>query len=438
MSVKAFHDRSSQPPPLSMRGTDGQDTRLPPPSRWRRSLPWSVVAVVVAATVWLLLRWAYQGSADATVALAGLRIDSVAIADVRRELHATGRVVAAASPALYAPSAGVVTYAIQAGDSVHKGDVLAVIDGPALRNQLQQEQATLNRLRSESQRIAIAARQQAVLNQQQADLAQVDLQAAQREMDRARRSFAKQVISELDFRAAEDELQRARVRARQSAENAGLAREAAAFEAQNLALEVERQQLLVTELVRQVDELQIRSPVTGMVGSLALNQKAAVIPQQALLTVVDLTSFEVEIDAPESYADELALAMPVDIKVGASNYPGVITAIAPEIIASQVRVRLKFSAETPPNLRQNQRLSARVVLEQRPQVLSVARGAFVDADGGRSAFRLTGDRAERVPIVLGAIGIDRVEILSGLAAGDRIIVSDTAAFRDHNRLLLTE
>ena len=147
---------------------------------------------------------------------------------------------------------------------------------------------------------------------------------------------------------------------------------------------------------------------------------------------------EVEVEVPESYADEIGLEMPVQIRIGTEDFPGAVTAIAPEVIANQVKVRLRFTGEAPASLRQNQRLTARIQLENRPGVLSVQRGAFVDADQGRSAFLVEGDAARRVPIRTGAIGLERVEILDGLKAGDRIIVSDTSEFLQQQSLLLTD
>ncbi|WP_341502445.1 HlyD family efflux transporter periplasmic adaptor subunit [Gallaecimonas sp. GXIMD4217] len=383
-------------------------------------------------------RWQAWSENDAVVARAELRLAQVAVADISRDTVVQGRIVAADSPTLYSPAQGVVTYAIKAGDAVKQGQLLAEIDSPALTSSLKQEQANLARLKGELERLQIQARRQALENQQAVDLARVDLDAAEREMRRAELSLAKQVISQLDHEQAQDELARARLRHRQSEQNAGLAKDVATFEQQNLQHQVDSQALVVAELQRQVDQLQVRSPVSGMVGALASNQKGAVTAHQALLTVVDLSSFEVEVQVPDNYADDLGLAMPVSIRLNGANFPGEVAAISPEVIGSQVNARLRFVGDIPANLRQNQRLTATIKLESRNQVLAVQRGAFVDADGGRYAFRLDGDRAIRTPIRLGAMGMKQVEILDGLSPGDTIIVSDTSRFKDANSLLLTE
>jgi HlyD family secretion protein len=429
--------RGNGPPPI--RDTSATDRPVAARANLR---PWLIGALVAALLVVIFVvgaRWQREAGLDASVSRATLRLAEVGVGDVMREINAQGRVIAAASPTLYSPAPGVVSYRVQAGDSVKEGDLLAQVDSPALANELQQEQASLGQREGDLARAVIAASQKALANQQGVELAKVDLVAAEREWRRAEDSFRrKQVINEIDYEKARDELARAKLRHEQAQEQARLDVELAAYEKQGLERELERQKLRVGELQRKVDGLSVRSPVTGMVGSLALAQTSAVIAQQPLLTVVDLTRFAVEVEVPESYADELGLEMPVQIRIGTEDFPGAVTAIAPEVIANQVKVRLRFTGDAPANLRQNQRLTARIQLENRPGVLSVQRGAFVDADQGRSAFLVDGDTARRVPIRTGAIGLERVEILDGLKAGDRIIVSDTSEFLQQQSLLLTD
>ena len=90
--------------------------------------------------------------------------------------------------------------------------------------------------------------------------------------------------------------------------------------------------------------------------------------------------------------------------------------MSPEVQQGQVTGRLRFSGEVPQGLRQNQRLSTRIVLESRDDVLKVQRGPFLDSGGGRVAYVVQDDIAVRRPIHTGATSVSEVEILEGLAA----------------------
>jgi HlyD family secretion protein len=85
-------------------------------------------------------------------------------------------------------------------------------------------------------------------------------------------------------------------------------------------------------------------------------------------------------------------------------------------------------SEPGPSLRQNQRLGVRVLLDQRPEVTSVRAGSFVDESGGAFAYVVRDGVAEKTPVRLGARSVDRVEILSGLKVGDRVVVSGAENF----------
>jgi HlyD family secretion protein len=321
-----------------------------------------------------------------------------------------------------------VHFLVQAGDTVKKEQVLATVDSPELRNELQREQATLASMELAVQRQGIDTRRQMLSNQQTIDLANVQIQAADRENRRAENSWSKHVISERDYEKARDEAAAAAVNHKHSIETAQLQKESLQFELRAKRLERDRQKLMVEDLERRVEGLSVKSPVNGVVGTLAVNERASIARDAALLTVVDLSGFEIEVQVPESYADDLGLAMDAEVIYSGKKYPAKVSAVSPEVKQGQVAGRLRFSGEVPRGLRQNQRLSARIVLESRDGVLKVARGPFLDSGGGRLAYVVHDDIASRVAIQTGASSIAEVEITAGLSPGDRIVISNLEQF----------
>jgi len=80
----------------------------------------------------------------------------------------------------------------------------------------------------------------------------------------------------------------------------------------------------------------------------------------------------------------------------------------------------------------------RVLLDRRDKVLGVASGSFVDEGGGSHAYVLRGGFAEKVAVKLGARSLERVEVLSGLQAGDRVVISGTDNFKGAERVLIAD
>jgi len=218
-------------------------------------------------------------------------------------------------------------------------------------------------------------------------------------------------------------------------EDYGLQGQGASLDTRNKRLLADRQRAIVTEMQRQVDALTLRAPFDGQVGQVQVAQRANVAQNAPVLSVVDLTEFEVEIRIPESFARDLGIGMPAQIRSsGGEPYDAHVAAVSPEVVNGEVTSRLRFSGKQPPGLRQNQRLSARIVMDTRKNVLQVERGPFVDEGGGRSAWVMDGDTAVKRPVRVGASSINAVELIDGVQAGDRIVVSGSDQFGDAERI----
>jgi len=414
--------------------------QLAPRSKRNERIVGGGLVVVLIALVWLAVpvvtRWA---NATVSVPLDRLRIATVTRGDLVRDVSVQGRVVAAVSPTLYAPAAGSITLEVDAGAAVEPGQVLAVVDSPELDSQLQQAQSSLQQQTVELERQRIESRQLALERRKSADLANVALIAAKREKKRADEANELSVISNIDFEKAQDDLRNAELAFAHAVADADLFDERLAFEIRAGELAIERQQLLVADLQRQVDALAIRSPVNGIVGDLLVAQKAAVARDTPVMAVVDLTRFEIDAQIPESYADDLALGMAAEIIVGGTTYAGQLVAVSPEIVSNQVSSRIRFEGDMPENLRQNQRLTTRVLLEERPGVLMLQRGQFLDSGGGRVAYVLEGrNLAHRRAITIGARSLGAVQIESGLDEGDAVVISSIDQFQGAETVLITD
>ena len=436
-SISRIPDRAA----AAMRGTTGQDRVIGTPGDGarRRRLWWAgglaLALLLAVAAVSMLRGWA---SSEATVARERVRIATVARGEFVSDVAAQATVVAAVSPALYAPAAGTVTLAVKAGATVRQGDLLATVDSPGLRNEYERERATLEGLTLDLRRQEIEIRRRILQSRQASDMAGIAIRAAEREFGRAEQAWEQRIISERDYRRAADDLDEAKLTHAHALQAAGLEQEGLEFELETRRLQRERQKLLVDDLERRVGELEVRSPIDGMVGSLAVTQKAAVQQDTTLMNVVDLSAFEVEFRVAESYAGTIGLGMPAEIGYGGRSYPGEVTAMSPEVRQSEVTGRVRFVGETPPGLRQNQRVSVRIVMDRRDGVLKLERGAFYEAGGGASAYVVRDDVAERRPIRTGAVSVREVEVLEGLAEGDQVVISDTGEFRNAARVLLAD
>ena len=422
-----------------IRDTSAQDRPLQPAPRRRRllvMLTLSAAALAGAtALAWPTLR--HLGTGGSSVSAARLTIASVELGPLVRDVAGEGKVVAAMSPTLYAPQAGALTLEVKAGDSVKRGQLLARINSPELSARLAQEQSNADAMRTEWLRAEVEARQQRSALQSAWENAKIDLQAAQNTLARQTKAFEAGATAGMQVDQARDALEKARITLAHAQGDLGLKDDSLKFDVQAKRQAWERQSLLVKDLQRQLAELELRSPADGQVGQLFVAERAQVARDAQLLTVIDLSALEVQMQVAESFARDLAIGMPGEIGGNGRAWRGRISSVSPEVVNGEVAARLRFDGEMPEQLRQNQRLTVRVLLDKRDKVLSVARGSFADENGGAYAYVLRDGVAEKTAVRLGARSLDKIEILSGLAAGDKVVIAGAEAFQGAPRVSIS-
>jgi HlyD family secretion protein len=422
-----------------MQDTSGQDRILAPVSKRKIGIFTVVAGVLLLAGLGWFAAPGFSNlvNTDMTVSRQELRFATVERGDLRRDVAVQGRIVTANSPALFAPAAGTVQLQVKPGDPVTHGQVVATLVSPELENQLEQERKIMQRLSLDFERQDIETRSILLANRQTLESAAVDLELARSTEYRATESMKASVISKAEYELTIAELRKSELLHQHAIENLALQKEKLNFELKAKKLELEGQQLVVNNLERQVAELELKSPITGVVGSVNVRDRDAVSRDTSIVMLVDLTSFEIEVNIPENYADDLEIGLPAEIKVNNVDHPGVLTAISPEVTGGQVTGRIRFTEETPSGLRQNQRLSANVLIESRQDVIKVKRGSFVQSGGGRTIYLVEGDRAIRTEIQLGARGLRDVEVLSGLNEGEEVIISSIDTFNGAELVFLS-
>ena len=127
--------------------------------------------------------------------------------------------------------------------------------------------------------------------------------------------------------------------------------------------------------------------------------------------------------------------MPAVVLVNEQPIAGTVTNVFPTVENGVVRFSVSLDDAARAGLRPSLRVDVHVVTDRKARTLRVDRGPFVD-DASRRAFVVRGDRAFRVPLVLGLSGIDQVEIVSGAVEGDELIVSDMRDYLHLDSILL--
>jgi HlyD family secretion protein len=421
---------------VSIRGTQSQDRVVATPVDRqvllrRYGMPAGIGLLVLALLGWSLQAWL---SSERVISRDRLRLATVERGPFIRDVAATGLVVAAVSPTLFAEAPGTISYKVRAGDVVKAGDVLGVVESAALANEYERERASLAAADATLNQKTIEIRRQMLKSSQDSDLAKVQITAAEREYKRAEDAWSIHVIPERDYLRARDDLDTARLNYAHAVATAGLEKDSLQLELRSQRSQRDAQALLVARLRERVEALTLRSPVAGIVATLTQVERAQVAENAPLVTVVDLSALEIEFQVAESYANEIRPGMNAEVSLDGRKLIGTVAGISPDVRNSQVTGRVRF-AEQPRGLRQNQRSSVRIVLDERSDVLRVARSPFQDSDT-RFVYVVRDDEAVRTPVEFGAAAIGQMEIRNGLVPGDVVVLSDMREYQDAATILI--
>lgn len=429
-------ERSAAVSPI--RNTAAQDVAAEERPPWHRrpavlgALGGAILLIGVAA--WLISDWSESGS---VIALNRLETTTVARGEFVQDVSARGTVIAAVSPTLVATAAGTVHYLAHAGDHVRKGQVLAVVTSPVLQNEYQRQLATLNSMNAALAEERVKLQEELLTSQQRANLDAVQMNAQLRELQRAQAAWKLHVISARRYEGAYDTFSIARLNFEHAREDAHLSKRKILLDLRTRTLARDAQALRVAELHSRLNALQVRSPVTGLVADNAQPDETYVAQNVPLVTVVDLSALAIQFQVAESLASGIAPGVPAQITLGGGTVKGVVTDIAPAVKDGWVTGRLRFDGPTPPDLRQNEQASVRIILGQHANVLHMDRGAYISPQT-RFVYVVRGSHAVRVPVTFGAASISDIEVLHGLKTGETVVISNPSRLHDAAEVKLSK
>lgn len=189
----------------------------------------------------------------------------------------------------------------------------------------------------------------------------------------------------------------------------------------------------------QLDALQVRAGMAGVLQQVPLEVGQRITAGTNLARVADPTKLKAQIKIPETQARDIQQGLPVSVDTRNGLVAGRVSRIDPAVQGGTVLVDVTFNGATlPRGARPDLSIEGTVELERIEDTLVVNRPAFGQEDSTVTLFRVSpdGSEATRVHVTLGRGSVKEVEVRDGLRAGDTVIISDTSAFDNNDRLRL--
>jgi HlyD family secretion protein len=382
-----------------------------------------MVTAVPVVLVALLVAW-LPDLLRPGVARARVRLARVTAGPVEAMIMASGTVVQEIERVLASPvDARVLRILKRPGSRVERGDAVVELDTSESVLALDKVQSDL-RVKENDQ-----AERRLGLKTSLADLdgriavKQLEVESAEARLAGDRTLVGEGLLSRDAFRRSELALTQARIELEQLRTARTNSEASTRVALDTLTLERGTLDKEATQARRLVELSTTKSDRAGVV-TWALSQEGALVRRgEVIARLADLSSYRVDATASDVHAGKLHPGMPAVVLVNEQPMGGTVATVYPTIENGVVRFTVALDDAARAGLRPSLRVDVHVITERKARALRVSRGPFAD-DASRRAFVVRGDRAVRVPLVLGVSGVDTIEIVSGASEGDELIVSD--------------
>lgn len=322
------------------------------------------------------------------------------------------------------------------GDLLKRGDTILVLSNPKVLDEMAAERQNFDLQQMQHRQQLIEMQQKSITLRSQALQADFELKKMEQNYELAEEEARMGVRSKAQLKVAKDEYEYNRRRTLLNIESLH----------QDSVLNVVGRQLIQQQMMMEAQKLgnsncrsaalTILAPTDGQIGNLNAVIGGQVSADEQVGEIGVLTDYKVTAHLNEYYIDRIQTGLPATAVLKGHKYAFEVSRTTPQVQDHSFVVSLtpipSPNGEGSSNLRSGQSLRLQIELSKPERKIIIPRGNFYAQTSGQWIMKVdeTGHSAHRVPIRLGRQNTDHYEVISGLNAGDRVLVSGYEAFGD--------
>ena len=399
----------------------------------RRRLTLLTGAIVLAAVC--ASAWAVNRILRPSVAAADIRVAEVRLGDIANTINAAGVVIPMHEELVTSPiQSRVARVHAKLGQTVAAGTLLLELDDhtiilarDSLKEQLAQQENRIGGLALELEQ----KRKQIV---SAIELLELDLQSARVKFERYTTLRRAGGVSGEDMLTAELNVKRLDIQLRQQRELIEDTRRATSSSIEGARLQKSILQKQLDQQLELLERTRVRAPFAGVLTMLLEDEGASLAMGQQVARVSEPNNYRVEASLSDFHARSLVPGQAVRIEQGKDTLSGHVQTVLPEIQNGTVKLLVALDKPSHPLLRNKMRFDVNVVTDKRKNVLVADSGPAINGKGRQQVYVLRDGVARKTELNIGAGDGKAVEILAGAAQHDKLIVSDTTPFKQHDSI----
>lgn len=327
---------------------------------------------------------------------------------------------------------------VRPGDVVKSGQLLVELTNPELIASAEEaysawEGAVTDLRASEVELQTNLLNEEVVVTQ-----AQFNLERAELQLEAETKLIGQRIISEIDYK-------RTQLNVSQLTKTLALEENRLQKIRDNIKVQLAAGRSRVTELARVLDRarnqaanLRIVAGIDGIVQALNADIGQQLQPGSPIGHIAQQDQLYAELKVPAREAAEVQTGQAVVVDTRSGTVEGIVTRVDPGVIDGTVIVDVDLQGTLPAGARPQLQVEGVVYISRLADALYVGKPAYVKSDASISVYKLDADGryATRVTIMAGKVSVNHLQVLQGLAAGDRIITSEIGEWQDEERILL--
>ncbi|HTC47591.1 MAG TPA: HlyD family efflux transporter periplasmic adaptor subunit [Candidatus Aquilonibacter sp.] len=406
--------------------------------RRRRTIILTAAILTVAGFSFALVR---LKPAAPKVERATVWIDTVKRGPMLRQAHGLGSLVPTQEAVRQIPAeteATVVRIEMLPGSQVKATTVLLRMSNPQTEQAAVDAQLQLKAAEADYQSLRLKLESDLMNQRAGAATVHADHAQAQRQADTDKSLYELGVISGLAYNSSRDRADELTTRNDLEAQRLNANQRALESQMAEQQARVDEMRILAQLKQKQLDALQVRAGIDGVLVDLPLQVGQHVLPGTMLAKVVQPDHLMATLKVPETQARDVQIAEPASIDTHNGLIAGTVMRVDPAVQNGTVTVDVKLTGDLPKGARPDLSVDGTIDLERLDNVLYMGRPTFGQENSTISLFKLTSDGrgALRVPVKIGRTSVNSVQILEGLQQGDAVILSDMSRWDNVDRILL--
>jgi len=329
---------------------------------------------------------------------------------------------------------------VKAGAKVEQGDILISLSNPQLHSDLTTAKWELAANKAESHAAYVMLESQLVDLDNTVLGAQFSYESAKLKLD-AETLLMKQgnaTVSALDY-------QKSKLAAKQQMQY---------WQAQKQKVKKMRTNLIATKaaqkartglvennfqrIQQQVDALQVKALTSGIIQQVSITLGEQTQIGSSIALIADQQSLFAELQVQAVRATDIQIGQIVSIDTRNSLMSGVVSRIDPAVNADMVLVDVQLTSELVDEARPELTVDGLITINHISDALFVKRPVFAPKNSQVGLYKLTSDQsfANKSSVSLGVSSVNKIQVIAGLTAGDKIIISDTTDWQQHQQIMI--